>query len=128
MPYLRPMATVIHDSINYGIDEDGGSIHDVIGTRCDPYTYKAMTGQDKETPTCHTNLAEAIKEFDLKEDDVHDVFNIFMCSGFTRDRHEYFVKVSDSAGGSLPNCMLHIGLKRENKFILVGQCTVCFTG
>ena len=47
MPYLRPMVTVIHDSINYGIDEDGGSIHDVIGTRCDPYTFRAMTGRVK---------------------------------------------------------------------------------
>ena len=47
MPYLRPMVTVIHDSINYGIDKDGGSIHDVIGTRCDPYTYRAMTGRVK---------------------------------------------------------------------------------
>ncbi len=33
MPYLRPMATVVADSVAYGFDEDGGSIHDVIGTR-----------------------------------------------------------------------------------------------
>ena len=39
-----------------------------------------MTGQDKETPICHTNLTEAIKVFDLKEHDVHDVFNIFLCA------------------------------------------------
>ena len=72
-----------------------------------------MTGQDKETPICHTNLTEAIKVFDLKEHDVHDVFNIFMCSGFTRDQQKYFVKVSDLAGGSIqpnlyddPQCLL----------------------
>ncbi len=33
MPHLRPMATVVADSVAYGFDEDGGSIHDVIGTR-----------------------------------------------------------------------------------------------
>ena len=37
-PYLRPMATIITDTLDwYGFDEDGGSVHDVIGTRCDPY-------------------------------------------------------------------------------------------
>lgn len=30
-PYLRPMATMIRDSLQYGIDEDGASVHDVIG-------------------------------------------------------------------------------------------------
>ncbi len=38
-PYLRPMATITHDSLDwYGFDEFGGAVHDVIGTRCDPYT------------------------------------------------------------------------------------------
>jgi uncharacterized protein YcgI (DUF1989 family) len=32
LPYLRPMATIVADSLkNYGIDEDGASVHDVIG-------------------------------------------------------------------------------------------------
>ena len=44
-PYLRPMATIIHDSLNwYGIDRFGGSVHDVIGTRCDPYTNALLSG------------------------------------------------------------------------------------
>ena len=46
-PNLRPLATVIGDSIQYGFDEDGAGVHDVIGTRCDQYTYKRMTGKDK---------------------------------------------------------------------------------
>ena len=38
-PQLRPMATIIEDTLGwYGMDEFGGSVHDVIGTRCDPYT------------------------------------------------------------------------------------------
>ena len=36
---MRPMATVTHDTLDwYGWDDDGAGIHDVIGTRCDPYT------------------------------------------------------------------------------------------
>src|SRR5689334_16613167 len=39
LPYLRPLATITRDTLDwYGFDADGGGIHDVIGTRCDPYT------------------------------------------------------------------------------------------
>lgn len=32
LPYLRPMATFVYDTLkDYGIDKDGGSLHDVIG-------------------------------------------------------------------------------------------------
>ena len=34
LPYLNAMATFVYDSIEYGIDEDNASLHDVIGTRC----------------------------------------------------------------------------------------------
>jgi uncharacterized protein YcgI (DUF1989 family) len=38
-PYFRPMATITHDTLDWdGFDKDGASVHDVIGTRCDPYT------------------------------------------------------------------------------------------
>lgn len=43
-PYLRPIATITHDSMDwYGFDEFGGSVHDVIGTRCDPYTHNLLS-------------------------------------------------------------------------------------
>jgi uncharacterized protein len=84
LPYLRPMATFVKDSLQqYGIDEDGGALHDVIGTRCDNYTYELMTGQCS-TGSCHQYLTEAVKDYGLTEEDVHDVWNIFMCTGFTR--------------------------------------------
>ena len=38
-PYLRPLATITADTLDwYGFDEFGAGVHDVIGTRCDPYT------------------------------------------------------------------------------------------
>ena len=38
-PYLRSLATITWDTLDwYDYDKDGGSVHDVIGTRCDPYT------------------------------------------------------------------------------------------
>ena len=52
LPYLRPMATITGDSVKYGMDADGGGVHDVIGTRCDPYTVRLMTGVTPDN-TCH---------------------------------------------------------------------------
>lgn len=98
-PYLRPMATFVFDSLaNYGIDEDGGALHDVIGTRCDDYTYKLITGKER-FGSCHSYLTEAVKARGMTEDDVHDVWNIFMCTGFTKDTQQYFCKPSPAQKG-----------------------------
>ena len=99
LPYLRPMATIIEDTLGwYGMDEFGGSIHDVIGTRCDPYTHHLLAGDDYHH-CCHSNLSRALadetgrplKEVEMQ---VHDVLNVFMCTGFTRDTGQYFMKAS----------------------------------
>jgi len=38
LPYLRPLVTITADSLSgYGVDEVGGRVHDLLGTRCDPY-------------------------------------------------------------------------------------------
>jgi uncharacterized protein YcgI (DUF1989 family) len=93
MPYLRPMATIIEDTIAYGFDDDGAGVHDVIGSRCDPYTHNLMTGENKND-CCHSNLVRAALRDGLNEMDVHDVLNVFMCTGFTRDTNQYFAKPS----------------------------------
>lgn len=34
MPYLRPLCTIVGDSLrDYGVDEVGGRVHDLLGTR-----------------------------------------------------------------------------------------------
>lgn len=38
LPYMRPLCTIVADSLkDYGVDEVGGRCHDLLGTRCDPY-------------------------------------------------------------------------------------------
>ncbi|CEM38362.1 unnamed protein product [Vitrella brassicaformis CCMP3155] len=98
MPFERPMATITVDTIAYGWDEDGAGVHDVIGTRCDPYIHERLTGKSHGT-TCHENITRAIKPFGLTERDVHDVFNIFMCTGFDPKSHTYFAKGSPAEVG-----------------------------
>jgi hypothetical protein len=99
LPYLRPMATIVADSLDwYGFDADGGSVHDVIGTRCDPYTHRLLSGGDYHH-CCHSNLTRALAArtgitLAQAEPRVHDVLNVFMCTGFTRDTGQYFMKAS----------------------------------
>ncbi|XP_065334764.1 uncharacterized protein LOC135936020 isoform X2 [Cloeon dipterum] len=98
LPFLNPMATIVGDSIKYGVDEDGAGVHDVIGTRCDQYTVKLISGEQVKH-TCHQNLTKAVKKFGLGERDLHDVFNIFMCTGFRREDNRYFCKPSPARQG-----------------------------
>ena len=99
LPYLRPMALITDDSLDwYGFDAFGGAVHDVIGTRCDPYTHNLLGGGQYHH-CCHSNLTRAVADrFNLPlhaaEFAVHDVLNVFMCTGFTRDTGQYFMKAS----------------------------------
>ncbi|TMI98805.1 MAG: DUF1989 domain-containing protein [Alphaproteobacteria bacterium] len=99
LPHLRPLATITHDTLDwYGFDADGAGIHDVIGTRCDPYTQRLLGGGDYHH-CCHSNLTRALSAhtglpFGQAETHVHDVLNAFMCTGFTADTHQYFMKAS----------------------------------
>jgi uncharacterized protein len=99
LPYLRPMATITCDTLDwYGFDADGAGVHDVIGTRCDPYTNRLLTGVDYHH-CCHSNLTRALAarlklSFDEAERHVHDVLNVFMCTGFSHNEHRYFMKAS----------------------------------
>ena len=98
-PYLRSLATITWDTLDwYGYDKDGGSVHDVIGTRCDPYTSKLLSDENYHY-CCHSNLTRALvneKGIKLGEAEklVDDVLNVFMCTGFTNDTKQYFMKSS----------------------------------
>lgn len=99
LPFLRPLATLTADTLGwYGYDADGAGVHDLIGTRCDPYTHHVLSGEDYDR-CCHSNLlrafmAETGMAREAAEPLVHDVLNVFMCTGFTRDTHRYFMKAS----------------------------------
>ena len=104
LPFMRPMATITNDTLGwYGWDQDGAGVHDVIGTRCDPYTNRLLRRSDYHH-CCHSNLTRAIAAMTAlsigeAEWHVHDVLNVFMCTGFTRDTHQYFMKASPARPG-----------------------------
>ena len=115
MPNLRPMATITCDTLDwYGWDEDGASVHDVIGTRCDPYTHH-MLSQQHYHHCCHSNLTRALADYlkqpiAVAEPFIHDVMNVFMCTGFTRDSHQYFMKASPVRPGDFLEFFAEIDL------------------
>ncbi|MGB1034401.1 MAG: urea carboxylase-associated family protein [Primorskyibacter sp.] len=127
-PGMRPMATVVQDSLDwYGIDADGGSVHDVIGTRCDPYTGHLLSG-DQYHHCCHSNLTRALADatgqpLTKAEPLVHDVLNVFMCTGFTRDTGQYFMKASPVRPGDTLTFFAEIDLLGAISACPGGDCS-----
>jgi uncharacterized protein YcgI (DUF1989 family) len=127
LPSLRPMATITHDTLDwYGFDQDGAGVHDVIGTRCDPYTQLLLAGTEYHH-CCHSNLARALaarRDLALAEAErhVHDVLNVFMCTGFTRDTHRYFMKASPVRPGDFIEFFAEIDLLAALSACPGGDC------
>ena len=126
-PHLRPMATITRDTLDwYGIDEYGAGVHDVIGTRCDPYTNRLLTGGDYHY-CCHSNLTRALaaaRNLPLVEAEthVHDVANLFMCTGYTRDTNRYFMKASPARIGDFIEFFAEIDLLAALSACPGGDC------
>jgi uncharacterized protein YcgI (DUF1989 family) len=116
MPWLRPMATVTHDTLDwYGVDEYGGGVHDILGTRCDPYTHALLSHGGSYHHCCHSNLTRALaRQSGLPlleaERHVHDVLNVFMCTGYMKDTGQYFMKASPVRPGDFLEFFAEIDL------------------
>lgn len=127
LPFLRPMATITEDTLGwYGFDADGGGIHDVIGTRCDPYTNRLLSGGDYHY-CCHSNLTRALaaaRGMNVRDAEllVHDVLNVFMCTGFTHDTHQYFMKASPVRPGDFLEFFAEIDLLAALSACPGGDC------
>ena len=127
-PFLRPMATITHDSLQwYGRDAFGGAVHDVIGTRCDPYTAQLLGGVDYHH-CCHSNLTRALSDatglpLAAAEGQVHDVLNVFMCTGFTADTGQYFMKASPVRQGDHLDLLAEIDLLAVLSACPGGDCS-----
>ena len=83
--------TITGDSVaKYGYDPTRGRVHDLLGTRCDPYVNQMLSGESFDYH-CHSNLTRAILPYGLTEFDVHDVLNVFQVTGLNKD-DKYFMR------------------------------------
>lgn len=82
-PRERAMMLVLADTVH---------CNDVMFPRCSANLYESVYGLPVHT-NCHDIQAEAQREYGLTPDDVHDSFNLFMCTefrdgrGFIRRQH-----------------------------------------
>lgn len=114
LPYLRPLVTITGDSLGggqlhevldaegkrtkgFGTTQGGGRVHDLLGTRCDPYVNLLMGGESFDFH-CHSNLTRSVLPFGLNELDVHDVLNVFQVTGLDEEG-KYFMETSPAKPG-----------------------------
>ena len=102
-------------------------MHDVIGTRCDPYTNNLLSGGQYHH-CCHSNLTRALADhlnvsLEEAEPHVHDVLNVFMCTGFTRDTGQYFMKASPVRPGDFLEFFAEIDLLGALSACPGGDCS-----
>jgi uncharacterized protein YcgI (DUF1989 family) len=79
-----------------------------------PYTNLLLKGMEYHY-CCHSNLTRALakqRNLPLDEAEVHiqDVMNVFMCTGYTRDTHQYFMKASPVRPGDFIEFFAQIDL------------------
>jgi uncharacterized protein YcgI (DUF1989 family) len=79
------------------IMEDTVGRNDVLFPRCSAYVYESAYGFDAHT-NCHDIQAEAQREYGLTPDDVHDSFNLFMCTEVTLDGRATITRQATKAG------------------------------
>lgn len=87
-PRERPMFTIIRDTVG---------TNDVQYPRCTGFLYEYQYGFDQHT-NCHDILAEAIREYGLTPDDVHDSFNFWMHVGVDPDEKLYIKRMLAKPG------------------------------
>jgi uncharacterized protein YcgI (DUF1989 family) len=87
-PRERAMLYILEDTVGE---------NDVLFPRCSAYVYEASYGFAVHT-NCHDIQAEAQREYGLTPDDVHDSFNLFMCTGVDQDGHAFMTRQTTKPG------------------------------
>ncbi|KAJ5017399.1 hypothetical protein K4K57_008781 [Colletotrichum sp. SAR 10_99] len=97
--WKAPAGSIVRISTPEGpqVDEHGGRVHDLLGTRCDPYINSILSGGSYDFQ-CHSNLTRAVIPHGLNESDVHDVINIFQSTGLD-EQGRYFMNPCPAGPG-----------------------------
>lgn len=77
--------------------EDTYGRNDVLFPRCSAYLYESAYGFHTHT-NCHDIQSEAQREYGLTPDDVHDSFNLFMCTEIGLDGRATITRQASKKG------------------------------
>jgi uncharacterized protein YcgI (DUF1989 family) len=77
--------------------EDTVGRNDVLFPRCSAYVYESAYGFETHT-NCHDIQSEAQREYGLTPDDVHDSFNLFMCTEVSQEGRATITRQESKAG------------------------------
>jgi len=77
--------------------EDTAGCNDVMFPRCSANLYESVYGFDVHT-NCQDIQAEAQREYGLTPDDVHDSFNLFMCTGVDENGRTFITRQASKPG------------------------------
>jgi uncharacterized protein YcgI (DUF1989 family) len=103
MPKLRPMMTIIEDTVETQATFPGAGHHYCFGGHCNPhFWYWAL--KDKTHPyvttfSCYHNLLRAVTPFGLGPLSLHDNINLFQKTHFELDTGRRPVESSDAKAG-----------------------------
>jgi uncharacterized protein YcgI (DUF1989 family) len=87
-PKMRPMFTIVADTVPRPPLPHNAASHDLIYARCSASAWALRTGR-KDAPNCNDNLIRALERIGFDPSFVHDAFNIFMTTGID-DRQKLF--------------------------------------
>ncbi len=99
-PRMRPMFTIIADTVDHKPLRGNARSHDLMYCRCNERLYEVVRNE-KNAQNCNTNIANAVAEFGLTPNYVHDAFNIFMTTGLGEDDRFFYLDPDAEKGDHL---------------------------
>ncbi|HZT50832.1 MAG TPA: urea carboxylase-associated family protein [Stellaceae bacterium] len=96
-PRMRPMFTLIKDTVEHKKLPFNARSHDLLYSRCSERRVELRTGL-KGQPNCDTNLRRALQAIGFDDRYVHDAFNVFMCTGYDDDHRLFYLEPDAKTG------------------------------
>jgi uncharacterized protein YcgI (DUF1989 family) len=90
-PKMRPMFTLIKDTVKHGPLPFNARSHDLIYSRCSERSVALLTGHSGR-PNCNDNLRHGLQAFGFDDRFVHDAFNVFMCTGYDENHRLFYLE------------------------------------
>jgi uncharacterized protein YcgI (DUF1989 family) len=90
-PNMRPMFTLIKDTVVHKPQPFNARSHDLIYARCSERSVAMMTGKEG-MPSCNANIHRALQAIGFDDRYVHDAFNIFMLTGYDENHRLFYLE------------------------------------